>query len=71
MRLTHVIDKLPKEFMNDITHTNDIIKAIIEDITREAKGEIEVTREVYKAIGKLTSSLFIKRIHKNFKEEIK
>jgi hypothetical protein len=40
---------------------------MVEDIYREAKGEITESRDVYKAIGKRTAKLVIQK----FKEEIK
>jgi len=60
MRLTHVLDKFPEPW--DISDTGNVIKAMSEDITREAKGEIVWSREVQTAIGKKTAWLFKNRI---------
>ena len=59
MRLTHVLDKFPNY---DIKQTPDVIKAMFEDIEREAAGEIEVTPDVRKIIGKRTANMFKARI---------
>lgn len=55
MRLQHVLDKFPDPDMKD---TNKIIKAMVEDVYVEAKGEIVESKNVRKAIGKKTVSLF-------------
>ena len=57
MRLKQVLDKFENPDMKD---TNKIIKAMIEDIYVEAKGEIVEGREVKKAIGKQTVKYFKK-----------
>lgn len=68
MRLEHVLDKLKAEGMIiEEKRMNDIIKAMVEDVYREAKGEITESRDIYKAIGKRTAKLVIQK----FKEEIK
>lgn len=59
MRLSHVLDKFPNAEMKDIPM---IINAMIEDINREAKGEIEESKKVNAAIGKRTAELFKHRI---------
>lgn len=56
MRLQHVLDKLPQPW--DISQTPDVIHAMIEDVIREAAGEIVDSKEVRKAIGKKTSMEF-------------
>lgn len=63
MRLTHVLDKLeaggvPLEF----EATPKVIVAMIEDVEREAKGEIVVSKEARKAIGNKTRSMFHARL---------
>jgi len=55
MRLTHVLQGF-KEI--DITITGDVIKAMLEDVTREAKGEIVESKDAMRAIGKKTAILF-------------
>lgn len=59
MRLTHVLDKLPGA---DITKTPQVIAAMVEDVYREAKGEIVESKEVRAAIGKRTADLFKQRL---------
>ena len=39
-------------------HSNKIIKAMIEDVLREAAGEIVESKELRKAIGAKTIKLF-------------
>lgn len=60
MRLTHVLDKLPKEL--GLEGTKQVINAMIEDVTREAKGEIVDSREARAAIGKRAAALFKRRV---------
>lgn len=58
-RLEHVLDKLgPVE----ISDTPKVIAAMIEDVTREAQGEILDSKEARKAIGFLAAKLFKQRI---------
>lgn len=52
MRLQHVLDKLPGHTIERMT---DIIKAMVEDVEREAAGEIITSDAVRKAIGKHTA----------------
>jgi len=54
MRLQHVLDAFPEVTMAD---TNKVIAAMIEDVEREAEGEIVPSKEVRKAIGKKTVKL--------------
>lgn len=60
MRLTHVLDKLPHDI--NMESTVLVIKAMTEDVLREAEGEIVVSKEARKAIGKHAVMLFKKRI---------
>lgn len=62
MRLNHVLDKLPQD--TNIEHTRIVIEAMIEDIYREAAGEIIESKEVVKFIGSKTASMF-KRMLQN------
>ena len=62
MRLRHVLDKFENPSLED---ANKIIKAMIEDVYREAKGEIEEGKAVRKEIGKKTIKLFKDMIAKN------
>ena len=60
MRLEHVLDKLPHDIqMKDIPL---VIKAMQEDVLREAHGEITVSKQVFAEIGTLTVKLFKKKL---------
>lgn len=59
-RLNHVLDKLPQD--TGLESMRTVIDAMIEDIYREAKGEIIESRAGKMAIGKLTARLFKRRI---------
>lgn len=66
MRLIHVIDKLKSEQIEiDEKHINVIIKAMIEDIEREAKNEIVCNKQTRKAISQKTAKLIIKYLKEN------
>lgn len=52
MRLQHVLDKLPGHC---IERMRDVIAAMVEDVEREAAGEIVTNDAVRKAIGKKTA----------------
>lgn len=56
MRLSHVLDKLPKPW--DITQTGDVIKAMIKDVEREADGEIVKSQAARALISKKTAQMF-------------
>lgn len=57
VRLQHVLDHLgPRSF--SAADTGDVIKAMIEDIVREASGEIEDTKDARRSIGSATGRLF-------------
>lgn len=59
MRLTHVLDKLGATEMKDVPV---VIRAMIEDVFREAKGEIVESKDARSAIGKRTARLFKERL---------
>lgn len=59
MRLTHVLEQFPDA---SIEQTGDIIKAMIEDVEREAEGEIVKSRKVRKAISRNTALMFKQRL---------
>lgn len=61
MRLAHVLDKLGATEMSDVPK---VIRAMIEDVFREAKGEIVESREAQSAIGKRTARLFKEQLGK-------
>ena len=65
MRLVHVLDKLK---VVDIKDTPTVIKAMIEDVYREASGEIVESKEASQAIGKRTAQLFKAHINQTFRK---
>ena len=62
MRLSHVLDHLgnPREMERVV----DVIKAMVEDVTREAQGEIIESKDVRKAIGARAAQMFKRRVMK-------
>ena len=56
-RLQHVLSHLPTE-KRTLQSMRDIINAMVEDVYREAKGEIVESKAVAAAIGKRTVKLF-------------
>lgn len=69
MRLEHVLDKLVADIGGDIdmSWTPEVIKRMIDDVTREAKGEIVDSKEARSAIGAATVKLFKKRFTDSLK----
>ncbi len=65
MRLQHVLDAFPDASMEQ---TGKIIKAMLDDVTREGKGEIVMTKEANRAIGKRTAKLFKEHLQARLKE---
>jgi hypothetical protein len=55
MRLSHILDKIKNL---SIEKTGDVIEIMIEDVEREAKGEILESKDARKAISKKTALLF-------------
>lgn len=62
MRLDHVLDKLGNP--TEIKNTGKVIKAMIEDVFREAEGEIVESAAAKQAIGKKCAKLYKARINK-------
>ena len=62
MRLEHVLDKIPKP--HDIKTTGTVVKAMIEDVFREAKGEIVESQNAKKAIGTTTAKMYKRMLSK-------
>jgi hypothetical protein len=64
MRIEHVLDKIPDASMEKM---GDIIRAMQEDVSREAAGEIVWSEAVAKTIGRFTAKLtkehFQKQLH--------
>jgi len=67
MRLAHVLDKLGA---CDITRTKEVIDAMVEDVEREASGEIISDKNIRKAIGKATSVLFKSHLEDSLKKVV-
>lgn len=55
-RLTHVLQRFPENV--NVESTGEIIKAMLEDVYREAEGEIVESKESTKAISKKTAKMF-------------
>lgn len=55
MRLTHVLDAFPGA---DITKTGDVIRAIVEDVMREAGEEFPDNKDTRRAVGAEAARLF-------------
>jgi len=64
MRLTHVLDKLqpPAAGPED---TPRVIKAVIEDVFREAEGEVVETKATRKEVGRTAANLYIARLKRS------
>jgi hypothetical protein len=63
MRLNHVMDKLVAGGMViEEKRMNDIIAAMVEDVEREAKGEIITNKQTHKAISQRTAKLIIEHL---------
>ncbi len=58
MRLEHVVDKLGGFDNVGLEKMRDVISAMVEDVYREAKGEIIESKEVEKAIGSKAAKMF-------------
>lgn len=62
VRLDHVLDKLGNP--TELKDTGKVMNAMVEDVMREAEGEILDTKEIRKAIGTKASVLFKNRVTK-------
>ena len=60
MRLTHVLDKLPEA--KSMQQTSLVVKAMIDDVKREAGQEVVWSKEAERAIGSATAALFKQRV---------
>lgn len=63
MRLRHVLDKLPKGI--NVESTKLVIDSMVEDIYREAKGEIIESKEVTRFISSKTAVMFKNKLRKD------
>ena len=61
MRLDHVLNKLEATLQRtvEVQDMKAVLRAMNEDVLREAKGEIVESKEVEKAISNATSKLFL------------
>jgi hypothetical protein len=62
MRLTHVLDHIGNPA--DLSATGKVIAAMVEDVTREASGEIVDSKDARKAIGRKAAMMFKARVCK-------
>ena len=60
VRLEHILQELPH--CSGMEHTPEVVRAMIADVYKEAKGEIVESKEVARAIGKKTAELWKKRL---------
>lgn len=67
LRLEHVLQKLSADI--SMEGVPEIIKAMIEDVYREGKGEIIESREATKAIGNKTVQLFKQKLNSKLEEK--
>lgn len=63
MRLHHVLDKINA---TNLEQMSLVIKSMIDDVYREAKGEIIESKEVTRSIGSKTASLYKNYLKNNF-----
>ena len=66
MRLQHVLQKFPEDV--NMESTRDIINSMIEDVEREGKGEIVMSKAAHVAIGKRTAVMFRGFIQERLRE---
>ncbi len=68
-RLIHVLSKLEvNEQVLDMTAVPKVIKAMIEDVYREGKGEIVESKDVQAAIGKRTAQMFKEHLNNQMRK---
>ena len=60
LRLEHVLQKFPADV--NMEAMGEVIKAMVEDVYREGKGEIVESKEVNKAIGQKAVQLFKQKL---------
>jgi hypothetical protein len=66
MRLTHVLDAFPGANVEQIP---DIIRAMNEDIEREAVGEVVFSKEARKEVSRQTTMMFKRRLQESLRTE--
>ena len=67
-RLRHVLDKLPPNLAME--NVKEVIHAMVEDVVREAEGEIVDSKEARRAIGKRTAKLFKKSLQNTMEAKV-
>jgi hypothetical protein len=67
LRLEHVLQKFPAGV--SMESMGDVIKAMVEDVYREGKGEIVESKEVNKAIGQKAVQLFKQKLNNKLNGE--
>jgi len=65
LRLEHVLQKFPAD--TSMEAMGEVIKAMVEDVYREGKGEIVESKEVNKAIGQKAVQLFKQKLNSTLK----
>jgi hypothetical protein len=65
-RLDHVLQKLPQDI--GIRQTGDVVRAMVEDVLREGRGEFVNSDQVHKAIGNRARILWFGRINQKGKQ---
>jgi hypothetical protein len=65
LRLEHVLQKFPAD--TNMEAMGEVIKAMVEDVYREGKGEIVESKEVNKAIGQKAVQLFKQKLNSTLK----
>jgi hypothetical protein len=67
MRLGHVLGRLPQGI--NVEQTRDVIFAMLEDVEREAAGEIVMNIDTKKAISSRTADMFKKRLKDSLRDQ--
>jgi hypothetical protein len=65
LRLEHVLQRFPADV--SMESMGEVIKAMVEDVYREGKGEIVESKEVNKAIGQKAVQLFKQKLNSTLK----
>lgn len=66
MRLTHVLDGIPQPW--GMEQCPLVMKAMVADIEKEAKGEIVSSKEAHKAINRKTATMFEQRLKDSLRQ---
>ena len=60
MRLSHVLGRMVGE--KGVEHTGEVIRAMVDDVLKESKGEAIIDKLARKAIGSLAARMFRRRL---------